>query len=306
MRDEVLELIDGETPGVLERKKLGKLNSIDVIIAPGVRAQASSYQRIRSNKVVIHQRFSLAGGSLEHDIALIKLNSPVANAAPVAIPTHGDNSVSAAGTTCYAVGYGVFDTGSWQQPDTLQLAEIEVIHNDTCNAPGRYNGGVRQGMICAGKLTGKPKGAGAGDSGGPLFVNTGSGPMQIGIVSFGNGLYSTISHPGVFTRISSYRNWVDSVIHADSALSIGGFEEIKPTVSRKDNSVLLELTSTPEQDVPYIIYGIDGRTVASGALPKGKMHHEIKAVLQPYAVYFLKLQSEGGRQTSLRIPVYLQ
>lgn len=50
-----------------------------------------------------------------------------------------------------------------------------------------------------------------GDSGGPSIVESpaGSGKwLQVGVVSFGSGTCTEATLPGVYTRVSYYRDWI--------------------------------------------------------------------------------------------------
>jgi secreted trypsin-like serine protease len=49
------------------------------------------------------------------------------------------------------------------------------------------------------------------DSGGPLVVRTASGPVQIGVVSWGLGC-GRKDNPGVYMRVSAYTDWINGVI----------------------------------------------------------------------------------------------
>ena len=46
-----------------------------------------------------------------------------------------------------------------------------------------------------------------GDSGGPLHASIGGQMFQIGVVSYGDGC-GRAGYPGVYTRISSYKDWI--------------------------------------------------------------------------------------------------
>lgn len=82
----------------------------------------------------------------------------------------------------------------------------------TCSKPGWWGSTVKTNMICAG-------GDGIisscnGDSGGPLNCQGANGQWQVhGIVSFGSSLGCNYYHkPSVFTRVSNYIDWINSVI----------------------------------------------------------------------------------------------
>jgi len=70
-----------------------------------------------------------------------------------------------------------------------------------------------------------------GDSGGPLLVKGADGPELLGITSFGLGCGSTNGAPAVYTRVSAYAAWIESVtgIEIDSG-ETGPFENPTPVV----------------------------------------------------------------------------
>ncbi|KAK1136308.1 hypothetical protein K0M31_000871 [Melipona bicolor] len=49
-----------------------------------------------------------------------------------------------------------------------------------------------------------------GDSGGPLIVLVNNTPLQVGIVSYGDG-FCPSNKPGVFTRVSPFIDWIQEV-----------------------------------------------------------------------------------------------
>jgi hypothetical protein len=62
-------------------------------------------------------------------------------------------------------------------------------------------------MLCAGLDEGG-KDSCQGDSGGPLLLKVGDAYVQVGVVSFGNGC-GLPNSPGVYTRISGVKDWLD-------------------------------------------------------------------------------------------------
>uniref|UniRef100_A0A182M2G3 Peptidase S1 domain-containing protein n=1 Tax=Anopheles culicifacies TaxID=139723 RepID=A0A182M2G3_9DIPT len=47
-----------------------------------------------------------------------------------------------------------------------------------------------------------------GDSGGPLMVNSASGPIQVGIVSFGEAVGCAVNYPSIYARITHFLPWI--------------------------------------------------------------------------------------------------
>jgi secreted trypsin-like serine protease len=90
----------------------------------------------------------------------------------------------------------------------LLIAPVPYVANDVCNRPESYHGTIKPSMLCAG---GKGKDACQGDSGGPLVLRTEDGPILIGVVSFGDGCARALKY-GVYTRVSSFRSWISTVI----------------------------------------------------------------------------------------------
>ena len=73
--------------------------------------------------------------------------------------------------------------------------------------------GLTDGLLCAG---GGDSGRDAcqGDSGGPLTVDTEDGQRLVGVVAAGDGCGAP-GRPGLYTRVSHYIDWIDSVVYGD-------------------------------------------------------------------------------------------
>jgi secreted trypsin-like serine protease len=262
---------------------------------------ASAYRV--SDYIVRHPGFSIRSGYIDHDIALVHLSTPVTGVTPMSLPAQGDNSMSAVGTAAIVLGHGMADTSqSSSVTNELRMASINIIHNDTCNQPGRHNGAFTPDMLCAGKLTGAATGPAGADFGGPLYVETGAGKVQVGIVSMPEGqqvalYYANSLKPGIFTRVANYRRWIDSVI-ADyrQTLSAPKLPEQQTTVKMvtQNGQVKALFPQALAENATYVLYGMDGRLVSKGSTTKGTTSITIDVAAYPAAMYIFRLVGDRG------------
>ncbi|HET7092358.1 MAG TPA: serine protease [Thermomicrobiales bacterium] len=112
----------------------------------------------------------------------------------------GDHSREQAGNVVAVAGWG--DTNPDDQddfPTHLMQADVAIVSDDACAVA--YGGGFdSDSMVCAAGQS-PPRDSCQGDSGGPLFSGDQANPVQIGIVSFGEGCAQP-GFPGVYTRLS--------------------------------------------------------------------------------------------------------
>ncbi len=113
-----------------------------------------------------------------------------------------------AGTKATAVGWGhtVF---RGQGSDILQEVDAPIVSNEVCNQPESYNGQIIDSQLCAGFAKGG-KDACNGDSGGPLMALQDGKYKQVGIVSGGNGGCAEPNKYTYYTRVSSFRTWIEA------------------------------------------------------------------------------------------------
>uniref|UniRef100_A0A667XAZ9 pancreatic elastase II n=1 Tax=Myripristis murdjan TaxID=586833 RepID=A0A667XAZ9_9TELE len=146
-----------------------------------------------------------------HDIALIKLSSPVTfsdTIMPACLPDPG--FVLPHGAPCYVTGWGRLSSDG-PPADTLQQALLPVVGHDTCSQNDWWSVLATDKMVCAG---GDGIKAGCnGDSGGPLNCQNPDGSWDVhGVVSFGSGQgCNVLQKPTVFTQVSSYIDWINRV-----------------------------------------------------------------------------------------------
>jgi len=152
--------------------------------------------------------------TLDSDIAILKLAVP-ATATPInLIETPAFNDL-ADGTPFTIMGWGntvVDDTDGY--PARLREASVTLANFQSCADDYAATGQPLTGnMFCAGGdgLTDSCQ----GDSGGPIVRFTEGQYQQVGIVSWG-GIEmqgcAAEGYPGVYTRLSKYTPWIDSVL----------------------------------------------------------------------------------------------
>ncbi|CAH0712953.1 unnamed protein product, partial [Brenthis ino] len=157
------------------------------------------------------------------DIALMEIEeimSFTSNVQPACL--WGQFDTSKLGTSATLTGWGVVETATKITSPKLQAAVVDVIDLEQCDALlrpscNRHWCGVQEHQICGGKLSGGVD-ACQGDSGGPLQVkiplpesSEGSMHFLIGVTSFGIGC-ALPDLPGVYTRVSSFIDWIESIV----------------------------------------------------------------------------------------------
>jgi len=174
---------------------------------------------VAPDQVTIHPGWDPDGNvnPNSNDLALVYLQTPILEVAPIAqLDGPGvDTDLQQSGVLLTTAGWGTLSSGG-SSPDKPQKVRVPVILNEhpDCAALG-----VDYGMICAGAAG---KDSCQGDSGGPLFGDY-SGPGStrhahrkmavaqpqalVGVVSYGVGCGKANS-PGVYARISHYRDWL--------------------------------------------------------------------------------------------------
>nr|XP_044986281.1 transmembrane protease serine 11D [Jaculus jaculus] len=162
-------------------------------------------RRVRIRTISAHRDYRPS--TRENDIAVVQLERPVTfnrNIHRVCLP-EATQSITP-GSPAYVTGWGSLIYGGNSVSD-LRQGQVRIISTDVCNAPAGYGGSVLPEMLCAGVPSGAVD-ACQGDSGGPL-VQEDSRRLWfvVGIVSWGYQC-GVPNHPGVYTRVTSYRDWI--------------------------------------------------------------------------------------------------
>ncbi|KAI7815317.1 Serine protease [Rhyzopertha dominica] len=179
------------------------VNNAEVVLgAHNIRNDEATQQTIPSNEFIIHSGWNPS--TLVNDIALIKLSVPAQlnqYVQTINLPSYGDASNTFAGRLGTASGWGRPSDAATTISDVLRYIETNIITNLLCNIS--FLGMIQGSHICISGADGRS--TCNGDSGGPLVVDN----IQVGITSFGIALGCEVGWPAVFTRVTSFLNWIE-------------------------------------------------------------------------------------------------
>ncbi|EEB15554.1 tripsin, putative [Pediculus humanus corporis] len=169
------------------------------------------FQERRVQIVASHPQFDPR--TFEYDLALLRFYEPVKfqpNIIPVCVPEDNTNFV---GQTAYVTGWGrLYEDGPL--PSVLQEVSVPVINNTLCENMYRSAGYIEhipEIFICAGWKKGGFDSC-EGDSGGPMVIQRPDKRWLLaGVISWGIGCAEP-NQPGVYTRISEFRDWIHQIL----------------------------------------------------------------------------------------------
>lgn len=123
-------------------------------IRAGSSANQSGGQEIQTARIVNHPQYNAA--TLNNDIAIMHLSSEL-DLSPIGVAIIGmppQGAGTAAGTIARVSGWGALTEGG-DGSALLQAVDVPVVTNAVCN--GAWDGGITDGMICAGFPEGELK-----------------------------------------------------------------------------------------------------------------------------------------------------
>ncbi|XP_052132727.1 brachyurin-like [Frankliniella occidentalis] len=163
-----------------------------------------------TTKKLVHPKYQ-DDGHISNDIALLHFDVPIdytETIQPIRLPSKSQGSLWHAEVT--ASGWGLLHTDADSVADTLHFVKSRIVTNLYCKVRYFLNY-VRDTNVCISGWW--AKGTCEGDSGGPLVVYEKDGkPTLVGLTSFGISLGCEVSWPSVFTRVSSYVDWIEAGI----------------------------------------------------------------------------------------------
>ncbi|KAF2888887.1 hypothetical protein ILUMI_17286 [Ignelater luminosus] len=166
---------------------------------------------VKVEEKIPHEQFDLKVQDYQHDIALLRLSEDIPysdSIMPICLPLEEIPDLSDKVKMTVA-GWGVTESHT-RSPVKLK-AELPIVPNIECSSVYERKTRLKigEGQICAGGMKGVD--SCKGDSGNALMFHDERAEEQnfiaIGVVSFGL-VCGTENIPGVFTRVSSYVQWI--------------------------------------------------------------------------------------------------
>ncbi|XP_023312565.1 serine protease snake-like [Anoplophora glabripennis] len=175
-------------------------------------------QEVNVSKLIPHPEYT--NDLIYHDIGLLKLSTHVYlndHVRPACLNLEKDIQMYQPIIT----GWGDTYLNSVERQDHLLKAYLEYFDVKKCDhLYKKYikksfskikKGVMSKSMICAGSST-AIKDTCSGDSGGPLQVSEGGAYFIVGITSFGKPCGLSKNSPGIYTKVSSYLQWIEDQV----------------------------------------------------------------------------------------------
>ncbi|XP_038225529.1 ovochymase-1 isoform X1 [Dermochelys coriacea] len=154
----------------------------------------------------VHTHYNFSGFPSSNDLTLLELEKPIKLGDSIAIICLPDRDEEISiDARCLTAGWGATESGKDEYSIRLQQTNIPLLSNEACVS--YWGQDIKNTNICGGAAGAT---ACSGDSGGPLICMKNGYYKLIGIVSWGSDDCHPES-PTVYTRISTYRDWISSV-----------------------------------------------------------------------------------------------
>jgi secreted trypsin-like serine protease len=167
--------------------------------------------KLRIKRVVKHPQYNRT--TMSNDFCLVELVDKIdfkkTGLKPVKLATPQFENDGHTKPGMDATVYGFGDIGDRQDnvSGNLNKVVVPIVSHEEANSQGAYDGEVDKTMLAAGYAAGG-KDSCQGDSGGPLVVfNHRNTPVQIGIVSWGEGCAAPQKY-GIYSRVSVGHQWI--------------------------------------------------------------------------------------------------
>ncbi|PAA94663.1 hypothetical protein BOX15_Mlig007344g1 [Macrostomum lignano] len=173
-------------------------------------SNSANRRSYRVSRVIIHPDYRSSYHYVQgDDIAILKLSSDAdLGTATIKAGDFEDAGVDIPpeGSSCKVAGWGAIDpSGRYAHTRKMIGGVSSITNNDCARVFNRVLGNTKQ--VCAGGDT--TTNACRGDSGGPLYCTYNGKTRQVGIVSYGRVPCGQVGIPTVYTRVATYRRFID-------------------------------------------------------------------------------------------------
>lgn len=189
---------------------------IKAIVGGASPKSASISSGVNVSALYLHPDYSKQ--TKNNDIALLKLEKPIRFDTP--LPHYfsrvsAENTINALNTGRQVTVLGWGSTVAYSPAEDViakyprVLQEVQLSLKTEADFPDlKYAKQCSENTLICAFTQGKD--ACQGDSGGPLLLQVNNTWKQIGIVSRGRGCAS--SYPGIYTRVATYKKWINSYV----------------------------------------------------------------------------------------------
>lgn len=167
-------------------------------------------QEYKTSKVFMHPNYNvnLLGEDAANDIAIFKLDRPVAGVTPSPIY----RATPTVGQLLTLVGYGYGGTGTTGSDGIYGTKRVGTTPIDSVSAK----------LITWDFTNNSESNTAPGDSGGPAFVSVGGVNYVAGVTSGGNQDNAGIGDNSFDTRVDAFAAWIDSIVGSSvSTVTVG-------------------------------------------------------------------------------------
>ncbi len=259
--------------------------------------------RIHVKTISVHPAYNR--NMLDSDIALLELETPIADITPVKLITPSAFASLPPASSNNVIGWGVYKIQGNKRiiQSYLQKVSLPMVDTATCRASFSSLSGLSHvptnNMFCLGVPTGT-KDSCQGDSGGPALYKQGSEWLQTGIVSFGKGCAQP-NYYGVYTKVANFKNWVERQI---SGLSVKNpYVFIGAAPANKTIYSDFILTNQGSADILFSPNDIRQQVTGSGLTNIRVINRSCNKVLKPDSSCIMRIQGIPSNQEGANFSV---
>lgn len=226
------------------------LNSREIQVSNTDFLDDSKKGRTKVKRILLHPNWDPI--SMENDIAILYLAKPIRPVFGTSRSYLAVTDSHTASMTAVITGWGNTSKVGIRWPRSLQGAQISASNRIDGDCLGGLVGFDLASMICGGVAPYTDVDTCQGDSGGPMSSKINGANYLIGITSW--GVNCADGFPGVYTRVSSYFDWIDRSIGPNPT-------KLKVKVNKKQNKPgkAARMTGKNLDGVTAIL--VDGREV---------------------------------------------